>query len=288
MTANDSNLYWVEYGSRDGLGNFRNDGALMAYSFADKNTKVLAAKLSGPRALGITSDHAYAQVDGAGLVGTADLLQVLRVPILGGTPAVVQDGGRVNGFVASGDTVYWNDSTKWLSATGSSAPVTFLSSGSSNGGRAADATDLYFESENGSTILRAPLAGGSAKSVVSPAYDFAIQGDALYAVEPVDQSGGVLDTVAKSGGTWQRTRGLGAGYAYRLQIVGDRYFYSALDTNDQALKKIVTGSLTSNTPPLRIAQLHVADELFTFVGTKDSVFWSDGRAIYKHDLAATP
>lgn len=69
ITADGENLYWLNYGTRDHLGNYNNDGALLAYSFQSRVTRTVVAALSGPVDLEVTIAHAYFLEDGGPLNG---------------------------------------------------------------------------------------------------------------------------------------------------------------------------------------------------------------------------
>ena len=288
MTADDTHLYWVEYGTRDSLGNYQNDGALMAYSLADGKLATLGADLKGPRTLGVTSAHAYVSVDGAGIVGTETKNQVLRLPLAGGAAAIVASDDFGTRFAATGETIFWSDRIKWQTATGTAAPTALIESIFDSDGT-ADATHLYYETSAG--ISRIPVAGGTAQSLVAPNYPFALTADTLYGIEQVDGPGCVLSKVAKAGGTWLRSRALGAGWVRGLQIVGDRVFLATSDdTSDFGRIRFSTALLTSNDPPVRIGEIYQRGKRpeVTFAATAQAFFWSDGRAIYQRKLSDLP
>ena len=288
MTADDTHLYWVEYGTRDSLGNYLNDGALMAYSLADGKLATLGANLKGPRTLGVTSAHAYVSVDGAGIVGTDTKNQVLRFPLAGGAAAIVASDDLGTRFAATGDTIFWGDRIKWQTATGTAAPTALIETIFDADGT-ADATHLYYGTYAG--ISRIPVSGGTAQTLVSPNYPFAMTTDTLYGIEQVEGPGCVLSKVPKAGGTWLRTRALGAGWVRGLQIVGDRVFLATSDdTSDFGLIRFSTALLTSNDPPVRIGEIYQRGKRpeVTFAATAQAFFWSDGRAIYQRKLSDLP
>ena len=285
MTASATHLYWVEYGTRDSLGNYQHDGALRAYSLADGKTTTIADKLPGPRKLAITTDQAYATVDGAGIIGTVGKNQLLRLPLAGGTPTVAVDDVVLTALTSSGAAAIWNDHSNWRSATGAAAPVTLTQADWYATGVADDTHLYFFSASNG--IARVPLVGGAAQPLVSPNYTFGLRGDSVYGVEPVD-GGSVLDKVAKTGGAWQRIRALGDGYVYGLQVVGDRYFFASTDLGNQfGLITFSTGLVTNSDPPTRFAATYQRGQFqpVLFQATATAFFWSDGYAIYKRSLA---
>jgi hypothetical protein len=124
--------------------------------------------------------------------------------------------------------------------------------------------------------------------LVSGSYPFVLSGATIYGLESIyNPQGLVLSKVAKSGGAWQRIRALGSGSAGRPQIVGDRYFFDSNENNvDTTKTNLTTGSLTTSDPLVRILELSV--RTLPWVATADTLYWSDGRAIYQWRLSDLP
>src|SRR5688572_1213601 len=59
ITSDDENLYWVEFGSYDELGNYLDDGALRSKPLDGGDVRTLAGGLSGPVNVDVTDAHAY-------------------------------------------------------------------------------------------------------------------------------------------------------------------------------------------------------------------------------------
>jgi hypothetical protein len=288
LAANDTHLYWVEYGTRDDLGNYQHDGALRDYDIASAKATTLAGNLPGPVALGITSQHAYVGVDGGTLIGAPARPQLLRLLLSGGATEVVQDA-EVGGFTAAGDQAYWTTSSGpgkpsasiyTVAPSGTGAPMQ-IREASYTLYLQADDTDLYFVGPYGGkgVIVRQSQTGASsaATQVASQPYIFGLSADSVYGVE----DGMVLDQVPKTGGEWTRKRALGAGGNPELvQIIGDRYFVAAHPDypNDYSKAMVLTGLLSSNAPPLRLVETSIRRPNWQF--TAKAVFWTDGKAIF--------
>ncbi|MEO7035254.1 MAG: hypothetical protein ABI548_15130 [Polyangiaceae bacterium] len=295
LAADDAHLYWLEYGTRDNLGNYQNDGALRAYDLATAKTTTLAGNLPGPNALGITAGHAYVGVDGGSLIGSAPHLQLLTLPLSGGAPTVVQESVAPTSFAAAGDQAFWstNSAVYTVEPSGAAAPTQVRDS--SAAGLQADAADLYFVGPNGGSdvILRQPQTGPNAAPtlVVPQTYAFTLSGDSLYGVETLGFAEGMtLDQVPKAGGNWTRERALGAGDPGSVKIIGDRYFVAAIPPypvggntrgGDSSKGIMLTGLLSSSAPPLRLVETSTS---VVWQATATSVFWTDGNAIFSRPV----
>ena len=169
LTASESRVYWLEYGTRDALGNYLHDGALMSYSVVDGTTAILAAGLPGPVGLALTTSHAYVFVDGAPLIGTPTQPQLLRVPLAGGGPVLVQEGAQPYSFAAAGSRAFWSS---WGNAVYSmlsdpnAVPTVFISEKAYN--LTTDATDLYYGWSVGSFVQQKYSGNKLVSLVVKP------------------------------------------------------------------------------------------------------------------------
>jgi hypothetical protein len=315
LTADDTHLYWVEYGTRDSLGNYRGDGALMSFAFDNGDTKQLAAGLPGPVGLGVTRTHAYAYVDGGPLLGSPIHPQLLRLPLTGGTPELIQDDVEPISFLGVEDQAFWISSDfatiySLASSAGATPNAFFTAKVFVIAPLAADATSLYFverEWSNSSaidTLESAPLAGGAAQVLGSPfELSFGVKDDALYGIEEIDNRTGLLLTQEpKIGGTRQRVRALGAGGNSTFQIAGSRYFWASTPPDDSGRYadykriSIQTASLANDSPavllletavPLEPSPIRVKSQAF-WVGTPNALYWTDGNAIYSLSIADLP
>lgn len=58
LAANETALYWVEYGTRDSLGNYQHDGALKSVPLSGGEVTTVSASLPGPLQLWLTTKDA--------------------------------------------------------------------------------------------------------------------------------------------------------------------------------------------------------------------------------------
>ncbi|HET7545760.1 MAG TPA: hypothetical protein VFK05_38090 [Polyangiaceae bacterium] len=284
LAASESHVYWLEYGTRDALGQYLHDGALMSYGIADGTTTVVATGVDAPMGLGVTTTHAY-------IAGEA---QMFRVPLSGGTPEPIprQAGGFTLSFTSAGDQAFWNSGTGvWTMSSISDAVATqFLSAGLA---LAADATDLYYVAED-FRIMRTPIFS-AAPEVVSGAVApsaIALHGDSLYALDYTLPDGETfLLRLAKSGGELERLRPLAPATPKKLQVVGDRYFaelsYYNLDIDREEVW-IATASFRDDAPPVRLVARVPPRPLFEFawVGTEEALYFADARTLHRQPLSS--
>jgi hypothetical protein len=103
----------------------------------------------------------------------------------------------------------------------------------------------------------------------------------------------LLDQAPASGGTWKRIRALGAGsVASKFQLTGDRIFVDENPLQDVQRISVVTASLSSDAPPIRLLQ-RAAHPNYNFIdhlwiGTAKTFFWSNGNTIYAHAITSSP
>jgi hypothetical protein len=107
IAADDTTLYWVEHGSEDELGNYLNDGRLMARDLVSGEERVIADDLPGPAGLGVTDSHAFVYLDHAYQGGGGAALA--RIPLSGGSYERMLSGvpAYKHSFVHEGDTAYF-------------------------------------------------------------------------------------------------------------------------------------------------------------------------------------
>jgi hypothetical protein len=286
LAADDSNLYWVEYGTRDSLGNYQNDGALFSQALSGGTATQITSGLSGPVGLGLTSSHAYVFVDGGALVGSDTHPQLVRVPLAGGAIEAVQDG-LSGSFASVGDVAFWasQDNVYEQTPEPASTPTVFLADWIN--ALTTDGRDLFYLH---TTIWRAPLDGSAPQALALNIWPFQPSGDFIYGLESTDNGTGmVLDRAPMTGNTFQRARALGAGgFVGGFQIIGDRFFFAS--ATDSTRLNITTGSLSSSDPPVRLVEAAVPSSIqpLLWVATADTLYWSDGRAIYARPVASAP
>lgn len=296
MTASESQVFWVEYGTRDALGNYQHDGALLAYAPDNGTTSTVASGLEGPIGVEITTSHAYIYVDGARPPGTTAHPQLLRVPLTGGTVELLQEGMIPAGFAAANGRAFWNTESlrpnpKIYSLTSepNAVPTEFLHVGSYR--LASDGTDLYY-SENNGGLMRTPISSAVPVALNLSAWNFVLRDDSIYALESVSSVGLMLSSAPKSGGELVRVRALGAGYPNNLRRAGARYFFDATAPAQQGNgwpcceRQLTSASFVGNDAPIRL--LHrlgrpsSADQLWA--ATANALYWSEGRAVYKQPI----
>ncbi len=284
MALDGTRLYWTEYGTRDALGNYQNDGALMTKKLADGTTAQLGAKLAGPNALAITGSHAYVIVDGAALVGTVSHPQLMRLSLADGTLEVIQSGSppilqtSAPSFVAVGNTMYWSGTGSYYSlASGSTTPTAGASYATA---LHADSSNLYFVNVN-NVLARTLLTGGGAIEPLNlDTRPFDLNGDSIYGLE-FPQGGMILTKAAKDNGTWLRVRALGEAFPTGLVFVGDRFFATWTDSSQRT--GITTATLSSAAAPTRLIDPSEGT-VKTWIASSSKLYWSDGPGIFSRAI----
>jgi hypothetical protein len=275
-------LYWLEYGTRDSLGNYNNDGALWRLG-DDGKANAVASELHGPLQLGLATGYAYVFVDGGGYIGSQSSPQLIRVPLAGGASELVQDGATATAFTANGKQAFWVAQNEiFTQALAGGAPSVLLPATADI--MFADDDFLYFASNNLRT--RARIDGQASQPLGNGNDAFTIKDDSIYAIDSV--GGVVLSQAPKSSGVFQRIRALGAGGVdLPPQFANDRYFWNANVASDgNPVLQIRTGTLANMGPPTvlvsRPSYGRLIDSLW--VGTSSSVYWTDGQAIYARGI----
>ena len=301
LAADDAHLYWAEYGTRDSLGNYQNDGVVMSFAFDGGTIQQVASTLPGPVGLGVTSTHVYVYVDGGPLIGSVIHSQLLRLPLAGGAPELVEDGTAPGEFQGVGDLAFWTAADGLKSVRSEAGAVPTVAFTGYAWGLRADETTLYFAgslrpddgSPDDTVIQSRSLAGGPVNVLGLSPLTFAIKDDSLYGIEEINNSTGlILNRASKTGGNWQRIRALGAGGESELRIAGDRYFWSAAPPEvgpyaqpARGLVSIQTASFTTDAPPVRLQEESVPRYgTFAWIGTATSLYWTNGSAIYARAL----
>ena len=289
MAVDATHLYWVQYGTRDSLGNYQNDGALKAMKFSDRSTITLASGIEGPNALAVTSGHVYVLTDGAGLVGSPVQRTLLRFPLNGGSSEQIQTGtpplvpSSTPTLAVQGAVLYWGGSDSVYALADDATVPTILASNAA-AQLAADDTTLFFQDSSDYQLKSVPDAGGTAALLGLDARPFALSGDSIYGLESVDQ-GMILSKAAKVNSSWLRVRALGAGTPVRLQFAGERFFYEGYTYLASQIATVSTGTLNASLPLTRLLEFNFAQRM-PWVGTADTFYWTDARRIYARALAA--
>jgi len=295
LTASESRVFWVEYGTRDAAGDYQHDGTLLSYTPEDGTTSVIATDLEGPIGVEVTSSHAYVYVDGAQPLGKPIHAQLLRVPLSGGSTELVQEDTFPTGFtgshfVAADGRAFWSTEGTEIppnlySMTADTAAVPSVFVAEHVISMAVDGSYLYYSSP--SALLRSPTAAAAPVAIQEPQLDFVLHDGAIYTVLGVNSDGGILARTALSGGGPDRVRGLGSGGPMRLRRVGDRFFFESVPlSSDTGQRRVMTASFVNDDPPIQLLtrpnRRSSIDHLW--VGTSSALYWSDGRAVYKQTL----
>jgi hypothetical protein len=289
LAANDSHLYWLEYGTRDALENYLHDGALMSYSFADQTTTTVATGLDGPIRFGLTTTHAYISTYEQRVTGISHLL---RVPLTGGTVEQVQAAPRYADaflyFASVGSQAFWDhhyQTNDWgdentgidtMSSDPDAVPISFVSPEEAHrvDALASDGTGLFYVSAD-HAVMRTPIssAAATATGAVARLAGIALHDDSIFTLNTLDNggptvspSGILLLRAPKSGGQFQQVRSLGAGvleaqenfYGSTPQVVDDRYFFQVhlwmqdRDGHEGYQRRVLTAAFGDNEPPIRL------------------------------------
>jgi hypothetical protein len=262
-------VFWIEYGSYDGLGNYQDDGRLMSQAFASGPPTVVAEGLQGPIEFEVSDDFAYVVVDHSSVA--AGPIELARIPLDTGIVEVLQalqpnatEERVVNWiddfFVAKGGLAFWaeHDVIYRLAEDETGPPTKFLDTAKLFN-LAGDDSQLFLHDVEG--FKSVPYAGGTPtvlrEEYLEPGipryYGLSVVGDYMYGVESQDFETSYLSRMAKAGGTWKRLTEmqLKPGWVMPTQLVieGGEYFdvraREAQGGWDCSLRE---GSLSSDAP----------------------------------------
>jgi len=281
LTADSSDLYWVEHGSFDELGNYDNDGRLMKRDFASGSSTELAKDLAGPVSVALTTTHVFMYLD---QVWEGNLrFSLARMPLAGGPAQVVELDALPNGpglepclhcLVHAGDTLYFPLPTGLYKLAAQDAePSLFSPLRASSLAIAGDY--LYLVTRAGDAIWRVPLAGGEATQLsADPRQNIQVWGDYVYSHD-TRSSSSYLTRMPVAGGPWVRLPKAQSGFAEQLQITGDSFFYRLGSETEQAF---VVGSLGD--PAAAFVSLALPRNVAkAWIGTTQGLFWTGGQVI---------
>jgi hypothetical protein len=249
---NDQSVYWTDYGSKDKLGNYQDDGRLYMRGLDGGPTTVVADSLLGPGLVGVSSDYVYLTLDQRAETDLPD--GVARMPLSGGPLEPLQslgDGFSPAMFVATADYEYWNSifDVYRIAQTAGAQVETFFHG--EVGPILADDTRLYFYSKpsplnafgGAEGVWTLPLTGGGTPKKLT---DYAggllqLQGDYLYGVEHVEFGPTYLTRMPKAGGAWKRVANAHDGTRWAsIAVDGDNYL---VDEQADTLRWIFRGTL---------------------------------------------
>jgi hypothetical protein len=291
IVANSTTLYWVEHGSEDSLGNFQNDGRLLARDFDSEDVRVLADDLPGAVDVAVTGRHAYIYVDQY-IEGDGPRRALVRMTLAGADYALVRVLEADNScFVSVDGAAYFVDGTVSIFRVSDedSTPTLFLEQGAM--AMAVDETTLFYLTFQGE-IWQAPLTTGVATRLSTHSRgNLQTSGAHLYGIDSEDPLSVFLARMPKDGGSWERLAPRHEGdYGGDLQIVGDLFFHDLqLPEKSPGCRgslgcwKVAQGNL-NDTAAAQIV-LELPKTVTGWVGTTAGVFWIDGGRIRHLPLA---
>ncbi len=245
LAASGEAIYWVDFGTKDTLGNYNEDGKLNVIA---KPTGVaaqtVASGLHEPQALSLTANYAYIF---AGEVGTGATRGIVRVPLAGGAAESLQTlpnasftSYRV--FATTPGYVYWTwgGAVYRIADTSGATMETFIAArgvthivGSTSVLYFEDATGIFSDDPATGTPVSFSAAGQSIDSVLTNLTIQFADSDYLYAIEePATSQGGhvYLSRAAPVDGAWKRVApspqvdpGLDSTWD-QLSVLGVNYF----------------------------------------------------------------
>jgi len=278
VSADPSNLYWVDFGKYDTLGNYNGDGRLKKRAFSADTATQLAGNLAGPRGLKLTSSHAFVYLEQYWDTKTRPAL--VRVPLTGGAAQLVmldveyRDCPRC--FASSGTTGYFvAPNAIYQIAPQDTKPAVFASFGAIE--LTCNGNYLYaLGNQYPQEVRRFPLAGGAGELLTSDLRS-SLQASGSYVYGLENPGGkGYLTRMLNSGGPWLRVQKAWPGQVLELQISGASFFHGNLGAGGY---QFVQGALADNGSA--VATFTVADwqSVRSWVGTSAGIFWSNGYRI---------
>jgi hypothetical protein len=198
-------VYWLDYGKYDELGNYSYNGRLLARNISGGAERLIVDALPGPIQLSINGDYAYVLVEQR----TEPNFErgLLRIALSGGTPQVISkssihDSTSFPSLSAAPSYEYWQLSTGiWRAANSEKAPAEVVSPMHDTFQIVNDDTTLFFKNSKG--VWSMPLIGGDPTQIgPSDSSGLAVSGSYLYSVEGGNKS--FLLRMPKTGGSWTR------------------------------------------------------------------------------------
>jgi len=272
IAADDTHVYWLEYGATDQFRNYSHDGRLRARAFDGSDDRTLIAGLDGPLELAVTRIHVYVYLDGGDSDSENDSL--VRVPIGGAVGERLFDGEtpqRNGGWCGSPCTASRSDrdfvvvggDIYSIPTSECAAPELVLDVPDDNIGRiAVDDSHVYFvtyshkdgDSERWS-LLRASLGGGEPEALSDFTHPttVAVAGDYVYAQNTFeDYVNGeyyypsfLAQAPKDTANTWTRIASLGD-HLRLFRVAGERYFADSWDPSLTGIS-FVTGVFSDPT-----------------------------------------
>jgi hypothetical protein len=295
MAASSTTLYWVEYGSEDSLGNFQNDGRLLARDFDSEEVRVLADDLPGAYGVAVTARHAYVYVDRY-LHDGGPRPALVRMTLAGADYALVRllqpSGNGSCGCLVSvtGAAYFGDDDSVFRVPDEAPTPTKFLDEPAFS--MTADGTTLFYKAED-TGVWQAPLSTGVASRLSTQVHrSLQTSGAYVYGLDIEDASKVFLARIPKDGSaSWERLApGYVGDYGGSLQLVDELFFHdlqlpegSPGCSRTLSCWKIVAGKLEDTAAAQTVVELPKA--VTAWVGTTAGVFWTSGAQIRQVPLA---
>lgn len=293
-------VYWIDYGNLDELGNYQDDGRLLMLDGPDAEPEVLADGLPGPMQLSIAGDNAYVALDQSTAVTGRG--QLARVALASGDVTLLQPladalstqrwitDPLLRARVASGGGyVFWvNDRVLYRLAETSAGPPEVVLRADKWVYVLADESQLYvYDSHGIGTMAFAADSPTLLKAITDdegPDYsDITLAGDYLYAREWAEAP--YITRLSKLGGNWKR---LGMLYGERWWADGSSYVVATQDgdgstPSNEAL--LLSGSWGNTSERTVLASKLIENEPYPFWGpweaTPSYLYLADHGQLYR-------
>lgn len=298
FAANDKTVYWIEYGTRDELDDYNDDGSLVARDLDSGKVTTVVRELYGPEALGISANYAYVFLNNQGhpLLRRYPLDSAAAPEDLASYPVLQRFPQERAAFAATRDFSYFqiNDQLHRVAETpGAKAELVFELFDESMLGIAADESHGYFRTIQALYSLDAP--GGEPTRLAELPFSESLGkfNQGLYWLRLVDGYFYGFDGYATrfpvAGGPWKRFADLEHGW--NLQVLGD-YYYGTDDShvtyNDDGWVVPEKSAVVINRGPLNAPADRIDVALFPYVDraqwiwcpTRTGVYFATATAVY--------
>lgn len=295
IAANDQKVFWVDYGTSDKLGNYKNDGRLLTRSLDGGATTVLADSLAGPESIGLSAGYAYVFLDRRDSAGLP--LGVIRVPLADTAAQPLQGlantttwwpgyGSQIFASTPGYEYWTWNGVVYRIAQTDGAAVEPFLQHQTQR--LFADDTFLYFAdylTDGG--LWMAPLAGGGQTKLTESANSLLqLAGDYLYGIESpttVHDTAAYLTRMTKTGGAWKRFAQINS-LPTQLDVVGDSVL---TDEPTNGTRRILHRSLVSDTVSVLATEASTSPGRWSgWALSRVGLFFADEKGLYLTPTAA--
>ncbi len=295
VTTNDQNVFWVDYGTTDSLGNYNRDGRLLERGLTGGATSVLADSLAGPEFVAVSSQYAYLYETQR--TEANHPFGFLRVPLAGGAVQTLQTPTStvVSGpsFASAPGYEYWAwvDGAVYRVAETDGAAVEPFIAARGVGQIWSDGALLYFTDPDG--LWSAPLTGDAPTQLSSDPVARNTQlldGDYFYAEEtPANAlfTGIYLSRMPKAGGAWTRVATATNELIWsQVAVDSDRYF---IDEPTDTDRRILQGSFANPTSIITLASESYSENAFwafqAWTLSSVGIFVGDSTGLYLTPVA---